>query len=166
MFEQLLKNNKQPCNLLPKNTFFFTCRNFELGVGACRIDCPKPRTSVYQRNPWDQLCTSVHNSCQSFCSCLTQTALVWVAEVVPCRARKWQVGSILQELTLVSYVHIEDVRLRSGKKQKFTHKKSARLQVECSHILNVMFFQTSPSLQSPPATAGTKTGLMPEIRNC
>ena len=39
------------------------------------------------------------NSCQSFCSCLTQTAFFWVGEVVPCGARRWQVGSTLQGLT-------------------------------------------------------------------
>ena len=43
-----------------------------LGWGAFRIDCPKPRKSVHQRNCW-----------QSFCSCLTQTALVLVPAAGP-----------------------------------------------------------------------------------
>ena len=113
MFKQNLRN-QQPFNLLPKspepyqerrwqcsilhsglthnqhrvntlslyceqrklNQINYTCRK---GWGAFRIDCPHTRTSVYKRN-----------SCQSFCSCLTQTGLFWVGKVVPCRARKWQ----------------------------------------------------------------------------
>ena len=126
-----------------------------LGWGAFRIDCPKPKRAFTKGILG--ISTSVNNSCQSFCSCLTQTALVWVGEVVPCRARRWQVGSIFARAYFGQLCFI--LRMcdcEAGKKKKFTHKKSARLQVECSHILNVMFFQTSPSLQSPPATAGPR----------
>ena len=112
-------NNKS--SIKPIHSFFFTCRNFELGVGSVRIDCPKLK-QAFTKESSDELCTSVCSSCQSFCSCLTQTALVWVGEVAPCRARRWQVGSTLQGLTW-------ELRLRKMP----TSMKSANLQQTKHH---------------------------------
>ena len=77
----------------------------------------------------------------------------------------------LCKVLLWSAIVYNQERLRqSGKNENFTLKTKnipARLQVEC-FLTFFMRCSSKPalSLQSPPATVGIKTGLMPDSRNC